>query len=99
MLSPSVTGAAKLGLVLLTGSVAAQIGPVETIIPSAGDIDIAANLESYYAYGRSPEVLPAPEVSGEGSWAEAYQRARELVDQMTNDEKNNITYGFAYLIP
>lgn len=31
---------------------------------------------------------------GLGSWADAYAKARALVANMTNEEKNNITYGF-----
>ncbi len=54
---------------------------------------IAANLEHYWSYGRSPAVYPTPQMSGTGGWEEAYKHAKNLVSQMTNDEKNNITYG------
>jgi len=55
--------------------------------------ELAAHLERFWSYGRSPPVYPTPEGSGAGGWSEAYARARELVAQMSNDEKNNITYG------
>jgi beta-glucosidase len=54
---------------------------------------LAAHLERFWSYGRSPPVYPTPEGSGAGGWGDAYARARDLVSQMTNDEKNNITYG------
>jgi beta-glucosidase len=54
---------------------------------------LAAHLEHFWSYGRSPPVYPTPEGSGAGGWSDAYARARDLVSQMTNDEKNNITYG------
>ncbi|KAL1877654.1 hypothetical protein Plec18167_004619 [Paecilomyces lecythidis] len=54
----------------------------------------AANLERFWSYGRSEPVYPTPEGNGTGDWAEAYSRARALVSQMTDDEKNNITYGY-----
>ncbi|KAK5132873.1 hypothetical protein LTR08_008589 [Meristemomyces frigidus] len=55
---------------------------------------IAANLEHYWSYGRSPPVYPTPEGTGVGDWAEAYARAKSLVAQMTNDEKANMTFGY-----
>lgn len=57
------------------------------------DTAVAANLEHYWSYGRSPAIYPTPQMSGSGGWAEAYDFAMNLVSQMTNDEKNNITYG------
>lgn len=58
---------------------------------------LAEHLELYWSYGRSPEVLPSPEASGVSGWEESFNYARDLVAQMTNDEKNNITYGFVDL--
>ncbi|GAB7339006.1 hypothetical protein MBLNU457_5672t1 [Dothideomycetes sp. NU457] len=52
-----------------------------------------ANLEHYYAYGRSPPFYPSPIGAGTGDWAAAYSKARALVAQMTNEEKENMTYG------
>jgi hypothetical protein len=33
-------------------------------------------------------------MSGSGGWEASYEYARQLVAQMTNDEKNNLTYGY-----
>lgn len=38
---------------------------------------------------------PVAEAQGLGDWADAFTKARALVDQMTNEEKNNITYGYS----
>ncbi|THZ67606.1 putative glycosyl hydrolase [Aureobasidium pullulans] len=54
-----------------------------------------ANLEHYWSYGRSAPVYPTPQSAGKGSWERAHARAQALVAAMTNDEKNNITYGHA----
>lgn len=99
MLTPSLADATKLGLVFLAGSVAAQSAPVTTIIPTEDEIALAASEELQFAYGRSPAVFPAPTTSGDEKWEDAYRQARELVDQMTNDEKNNLTYGLVQLRP
>ncbi|KAI1367774.1 glycoside hydrolase family 3 protein [Xylaria arbuscula] len=45
-------------------------------------------------YAESPPVYPSPAGKGTGAWADAYARARDLVDQMTLEEKANITRGF-----
>ncbi|WPH00256.1 Hypothetical protein R9X50_00308000 [Acrodontium crateriforme] len=58
------------------------------------DSAIAANLEHFWSYGRSPPVYPTPQGSGISGWEAAYEKAKALVAQMTNDEKNNITYGY-----
>lgn len=83
-------------LVATFGTLAsAQSIPVTTIVPSQQDLALAAHLEEYYSYGRSPPVLPAPPMSGAGDWMDSYERAKTLLTQMTNDEKNNITYWYA----
>ncbi|KAL2782752.1 glycosyl hydrolase family 3 N terminal domain-containing protein [Aspergillus keveii] len=41
----------------------------------------------------SPPYYPSPWATGRGQWAEAYNRAVQLVSQMTLDEKVNITTG------
>lgn len=66
---------------------------------SGSNITVAelANLEHYWSYGRSTPDYPTPQGIGRGEWAEAYSRAKELVGQMTNDEKNNITYGTSWI--
>jgi hypothetical protein len=97
MLTPSLADVNKLGLAFLVGSAAAQSFPVTTIVPSAEDVALAASQERLFSYGRSPKVAPSPQTLGNGKWQDAYRQARELVDQMTNDEKNNLTYGYAGL--
>ncbi|KAK3629134.1 hypothetical protein LTR56_018255 [Elasticomyces elasticus] len=54
-----------------------------------------ANLEHYWSYGRSAPYYPTPQTSGWGEWSTAYAKAKALVGQMTDFEKNNITYGQA----
>ncbi|ETS85045.1 hypothetical protein PFICI_03070 [Pestalotiopsis fici W106-1] len=46
------------------------------------------------SYASSPPVYPSPPGIGTGKWEEAYVSARELVSQMTLEEKVNITRGF-----
>ncbi|KAG7806207.1 hypothetical protein KL921_004935 [Ogataea angusta] len=58
------------------------------------DIDFE-ELEHYWSYGRSEPVYPSPQISGVDDWAEALNMAKALVDQMTNEEKNNVTYGYS----
>ncbi|EFX00050.1 beta-glucosidase [Grosmannia clavigera kw1407] len=47
-------------------------------------------------YGRSPPVYPSPSGNGSSSsaWARAYGKACALVDQMTLEEKVNLTHGW-----
>ena len=54
-------------------------------------------LERYWSYGRSEPYYPSPVGNGTHAWASAYGKARSLLRQMTNQEKNNITYGFTSL--
>ncbi|KAI4667384.1 uncharacterized protein J4E79_002070 [Alternaria viburni] len=46
-------------------------------------------------YGLSPPVYPTPVGNGttSSSWASAYARARDLVAQLTLEEKSNLTHG------
>ncbi|OAQ98605.1 hypothetical protein LLEC1_01216 [Akanthomyces lecanii] len=56
-----------------------------------------------YFYGQSPPVYPsrarlircegAAEITATGAWADAYAKARELVSQMTLEEKVSLTAG------
>lgn len=69
------------------------VGKVEAQNQSA----LAANLEHFWSYGRSPPVYPSPQMSGSGGWADSYEFARQLVSQMTNAEKENLTYGYVTL--
>ncbi|KAK0658385.1 Beta-glucosidase cel3A [Lasiodiplodia hormozganensis] len=63
--------------------------------------DVAASPETieeqelFWSYNRSPPVYPSPEATGTGDWASAYAQAAELVGQMTNEEKQNLTFGFS----
>lgn len=54
-----------------------------------------ANLVAYWDYGRSPPVYPSPLGTGSGDWAAAYAQAQAIVSQMTNEEKENVTIGYA----
>ncbi|KAH7056013.1 beta-glucosidase-related glycosidase [Macrophomina phaseolina] len=47
-------------------------------------------------YGLSPPVYPTPQGTGNSStaWAAAYEKARALVAQLTQDEKSNLTRGY-----
>ncbi|RAH86226.1 putative beta-glucosidase [Aspergillus japonicus CBS 114.51] len=53
------------------------------------------DLEHYWSYGRSEPVYPTPETQGLGDWEDAFTKAKALVAQMTDEEKNNITYGYS----
>ncbi|KAB8227666.1 glycoside hydrolase superfamily [Aspergillus alliaceus] len=55
---------------------------------------VLRNLERYWSYDRSPPVYPNSTGNGTDDWNIAYEQARTLVAQMTNNEKNNITYSF-----
>ncbi|KAH1497278.1 hypothetical protein KXX52_001408 [Aspergillus fumigatus] len=58
------------------------------------DAAIAANLEKFWSYGRSEPVYPSPETQGLGDWKEAYAKAKALVARMTDEQKNDLTYGY-----
>jgi hypothetical protein len=67
---------------LLAGFVAlAQAGPVKLV---ERDVPDGFYVPSYY---------PAPYGGWVDSWAESYEKAKDLVDQMTLAEKTNITAG------
>jgi beta-glucosidase len=90
-LDPS-TGA---GMRLLRISVPYVLGLVTTSsaqFVTEAELD---NLERYWSYGRSKPFYPTPVGNGTGEWSEAYDKARALLADMSNEEKNNITYGFA----
>jgi hypothetical protein len=95
MLAPSLADVNKLGLAFLVGSATAQPFPVTTSVPSAEDVALAASQERLFSYGQSLKVAPSPQISGDCKWEYAYRQARELVEPMTNDEKRNLTYGYA----
>lgn len=74
MRASDLADAATLGLALLAGSAAAQSSPVITVTPSPSEIALAAHLEHYWSYGRSPPVYPSPELSNDGDLPEAYNK-------------------------
>ncbi|KAF2018791.1 glycoside hydrolase family 3 protein [Aaosphaeria arxii CBS 175.79] len=49
--------------------------------------------DDQYFYGQSPPVYSSPPAAGPERWAEAFSRAKELVGQMTLEEKVNLTTG------
>lgn len=60
----------------------------------AQDPPYITNLARFWDYLRSPPVYPAPQMNGTGDWASAYARAAATVAQMTNEEKQNVTFGY-----
>ncbi|EAW08156.1 beta-glucosidase [Aspergillus clavatus NRRL 1] len=49
-------------------------------------------------YVSSPPFYPSPWANGQGEWAEAHQRAVEIVSQMTLTEKVNLTTGTGWMM-
>ncbi|ODH50575.1 hypothetical protein GX48_03257 [Paracoccidioides brasiliensis] len=45
----------------------------------------------------SPPYYPSPWVSGQGDWADAVQKARDFVSQLTLTEKVNLTTGVGWM--
>jgi len=60
--------------------------------PTAAELEA---LHLFWDYGRSPPSYPSPMTTGTGDWATAYAQARAIVARMTNEEKQNITIGYA----
>lgn len=48
----------------------------------------------YPRHNKHADIFSA-QGAGQGDWADAYARARQLVAQMTNEEKQNVTIGYA----
>jgi beta-glucosidase len=44
----------------------------------------------------SPPFYPSPWMSGQGDWADAYEKARDFVSQLTLLEKVNLTTGVGW---
>ncbi|KAL2826889.1 glycosyl hydrolase family 3 N terminal domain-containing protein [Aspergillus cavernicola] len=65
-----------------------KLGLLEAAVLTAASV---ANAQDDLAY--SPPYYPSPWSTGQGEWAEAYNRAVEIVSQMTLDEKVNLTSG------
>ncbi|KAK7991659.1 beta-glucosidase [Apiospora saccharicola] len=57
---------------------------------AAQDVSIA---EDAFFYGQSEPVYPTPQMASNGPWAGAVSRAKEMVAQMTLEEKVNLTGG------
>nr|ATQ35959.1 beta-glucosidase [Talaromyces piceae] len=71
------------------GSKAAFLLGVACVNAVAQDVIIN---DSYF-YGDSPPVYPSPNVTGAGDWDQAYQKAKEFVSKLTQEEKVNLTAG------
>lgn len=52
-------------------------------------------LHLFWDYGRSPPFYPSPVMTGTDEWATAYAQAKTIVARMSNEEKQNITIGYA----
>ncbi|KAL4927979.1 beta-glucosidase [Aspergillus undulatus] len=65
-----------------------KLGWLEAAVLTAASV---ANAQDDLAY--SPPYYPSPWATGQGEWSEAYNRAVEIVSQMTLDEKVNLTSG------
>ncbi|KAI1636846.1 glycoside hydrolase superfamily [Biscogniauxia mediterranea] len=48
-----------------------------------------------FFYGQSPPVYPSPQGEGLGDWADPYAKAKDLVSQMTLEEKVSLTGGIS----
>ncbi|KAL2799279.1 hypothetical protein BJX66DRAFT_256731 [Aspergillus keveii] len=66
---------------------------VEAAVLTAASV---ASAQDDLAY--SPPYYPSPWSTGQGEWAEAYNRAVQIVSQMTLDEKVNLTSGTGYVL-
>ncbi|KAK0754616.1 glycoside hydrolase superfamily [Schizothecium vesticola] len=56
-------------------------------------LDADAVRSDTHFYGESPPVYPSPNMTGTGSWGDAFAKARALVANMTLTEKIDITAG------
>ncbi|PKY04238.1 beta-glucosidase-related glycosidase [Aspergillus campestris IBT 28561] len=63
-----------------------------TAVTAASVVSAQDNLEY------SPPFYPSPWANGQGEWAKSYQRAVELVSQMTLAEKVNLTTGTGWML-
>ncbi|KAL2268706.1 hypothetical protein VTJ83DRAFT_3552 [Remersonia thermophila] len=58
-----------------------------------GGGDAEAITDDGYFYGLSPPVYPSPNMASTGRWAEAYGKAKALVEKMTLEDKVSLTGG------
>jgi beta-glucosidase len=85
-------------LILLCGlaGLAALPGKSSGSVPKDHDgADGDAITDDVHFYGQSPPVYPSPEMSGDGGWSAAYKKARDLVGNMTVEDKVVLTGGVA----
>lgn len=67
----------------------------QQIFPNAtypSGVDPGAGLNSR----QSPPFYPSPWMTGQGEWADAYEKARAFVSQLTLLEKVNLTTGVGW---
>lgn len=55
--------------------------------------DNPATIAGSQSFQGSPPKYPSPWGDGQGEWADAYEKAREVVHQLTLEEKVNLTTG------
>ncbi|KAI0416324.1 glycoside hydrolase superfamily [Xylaria grammica] len=48
-----------------------------------------------FFYGQSPPVYPSPQGTGTGDWADAYSQAKDLVSELSREEKVTLTGGIS----
>ncbi|KAK3995018.1 hypothetical protein QBC44DRAFT_366896 [Cladorrhinum sp. PSN332] len=49
--------------------------------------------DDVHFYGDSEPIYPSPSMSGQGSWTESFEKAKELVGKLTLEEKVSLTAG------
>ncbi|CDK28769.1 unnamed protein product [Kuraishia capsulata CBS 1993] len=79
--------------ILAAATCVVQLANFASAEPTAKEV--AANLELFWSYNRSDPVYPSPKISGLGDWEFAYLKAVEIVSQLTNEEKVNLTVGYS----
>lgn len=75
---------------LLVASALAFTATAEDVLDPNFDFEA---MELFWSYNRSAPVYPSPQVSALGGWEAAQAMAKELVSQMTNEEKELLTSG------
>ncbi|ROT41385.1 beta-glucosidase [Sodiomyces alkalinus F11] len=58
-----------------------------------GSVDREPMTDDSFFYGLSPPVYPSPEMEGLGAWSDAFEKARDMVGEMTLEEKVSLTGG------
>ena len=78
---------------MLTGQPLQYNASASATYPSATDPRAAEGAKSFQT---SPPFYPSPWGNGRGEWAEAYDKARTFVSQLTLLEKVNLTTGVGW---